>query len=143
MVNETLKGLAFGCAYLDNIMIYSKTEWDHLNHIKLVFDQLGTANIELKMSKCDFFKSKIHYLGHLISQNGISPLPEKLDEIRTMSPPQNIKELRQFLGLSGYYRDYINHCTDIINSLTKLLKKDMPYIWTEIHKNPFQILNSA
>ena len=94
------------------------------------------------MIKCAFFKSQIHYLGHLLSQNGISHLPENLDVISTMPSPQNIKELTQFLGLKGYYRNCINHCTYITNSVTKLLKKDEPYIWRETHKN-FHNLKTA
>ena len=103
-----------------------KTDWDYLDHIKQVIDQLRTANIKLKLSKYDFFKSQITYLGHLLSQAGILPLQEKLDAIRTIPPPQNIKELRQFPGLTGYYRNHINHYVNMTNSPTKLLKKDEP-----------------
>ena len=79
------------------------------------------------MSNCDFVKSQIHYVGHLLSKDGLSPLPEKVDPIRTMSPSKNIKELRKFLGLTGYYRNHINHYTDITNSLTRLLKMRPTY----------------
>ena len=103
----------------------------------------GQPTLCSKMSKCDIFKSQIHYLGHLLSQDGISSLQGKLDAIRTMPPSQNIKELRQFLGLTGYYRNHINHYADITNSLTKLLKKDEPYIWTEIHINSFSELKTC
>ena len=120
------KSCRFCFTYLDNIIIYSKTEWHHLDHIKQVLDWLRRANIKLKMTKCAFFKSHIHYLGHLLSQDGISCLPEKLDAIKTMPPPQNTKEMRQFLGLTGYYRNHIKHYADITNSITNLLKQMSP-----------------
>ena len=90
-------------------------------------------------------KSQIHYLRHPLSQDGISPFPEKLDAIRKMSPPQNIKELRQFFGLTGYYWNHNNqkHYADITNSLTKFLKKGEPYIQTEIHIKSFSELKNA
>ena len=135
-VNETLKGLDFCFAYLDDIIIYPKTE-QHPDHNRHVFNWLWTANIKLKMTKCNFFNSKIHYVRQLLSEDGISPLWKKLDAIRTMLPSKNIKKLRQFLCLTDYYGNHINHYIDITNALTKLLKKDEPYIWTELYWKSF------
>ena len=75
--------------------------------IEVIFKKLKEAGLKLKESKCDFFKREIHYLGHLISVNGIQPLPEKLDSIRDMPKPRSPKEIKQFLGLTGYYRSFI------------------------------------
>ena len=71
----------FVMAYLDDIIIFSRTPEEHLKHIEIIFQKLKAAGLKLKESKCDFFKSEIHYLGHLISDKGIQPLPEKLDTI--------------------------------------------------------------
>ena len=71
----------FMMAYLDDIIIFSRTPEEHLKHIEIIFQKLKVAGLKLKESKCDFFKSEIHYLGHLISDKGIQPLPEKLDTI--------------------------------------------------------------
>ena len=71
----------FAMAYLDDIIIFSKNEEEHLKHIEIIFQRLKEAGLKLKESKCDFFKREIHYLGHLISDNGIYPLPENLDTI--------------------------------------------------------------
>ena len=68
-------------AYLDDIIIFSKNKAEHLKHIEIIFQKLKEAGLKLKESKCDFFKKEIHYLGHLISDKGIYPLPEKLDTI--------------------------------------------------------------
>ena len=87
--------------YLDDIIIFSQTPEEHLKHIEIIFQKLKIAGLKLKESKCDFFKSEIHYLGHLISDKGIQPLPEKLDTIRNMCHPRTPKEIKQFLGLTG------------------------------------------
>ena len=71
----------FTMAYLDDIIIFSRNEKEHLKHIEIIFQKLKAAGLKLKESKCDFFKKEIHYLGHLISDEGIHPLPEKLDTI--------------------------------------------------------------
>ena len=76
-------------AYLDDIIIFSRNEHEHLKHIQIIFQKLIDAGLKLEESKCDFFKKEIHYLGHLISSEGIHPLPEKLDTIRNMPRPQN------------------------------------------------------
>ena len=77
--------------YLDDIIIFSKNEEDHLRHPEEVFHQLRQAGLKMKCSKCDFFKSEIHYLGHLISADGISPLPDKLDTIKNMLALKDMK----------------------------------------------------
>ena len=97
-----LNGLKFAMTYLDDIIIFSENESQHLEHLETVFSHLREAGLKMKWPKCDFFKSKIHYLGHLISPEGISPLPNKLDYIQHMPAPKNAKEIKQFLGLTGY-----------------------------------------
>ena len=109
----------FAMAYLDDI-IFSKNEAEHLKHIEIIFQKLKEAGLKLKESKCDFFKKEIHYLGHLISDKGIYPLPEKLDTICNMPKPKNAKEIKQFLGLCGYYRKFVPHFADISRPLAKL-----------------------
>ena len=81
LMNKVLKGLKFAMTYLDDIIIFSQDELQHLEHLEIVFSRLREAGLKMKRSKCDFFKSEIHYLGHLISPEGISPLPNKLDSI--------------------------------------------------------------
>ena len=82
LISMVLQGCSdFAMAYLDDIIIFSKNEEEHLKHIEIIFQKLKEAGLKLKESKCDFFKREIHYLGHLISDKGIYPLPEKLDTI--------------------------------------------------------------
>ena len=82
LLMKVLKGLKFTMTYFDDIIIFSQDELQHLEHLEIVFSHLREAGLKMKHSKCDFFKSEIHYLGHLISPEGISPLPNKLDSIR-------------------------------------------------------------
>ena len=89
LMNKVLDGLDFAVTYLDDIIIFSSNELEHLEHLEEVFHRLRKADLKMKCSKCDFFKSKIHYLGHLISAEGIRPLPNKLDCIRNMPAPKD------------------------------------------------------
>ena len=87
--------------YLDDIIIFSKTQEEHLQHLEEIFERLRKARLKVKLQKCSFFKKHIQYLGHLISDKGIQPLPEKLESIAKIPEPQNAKQVKQFLGLVG------------------------------------------
>lgn len=131
LVYDVLKGLDFCFGYLDDILIFSKNEKEHLKHLKIVFDRLRSAGLKLKMKKCSFFKTQLHYLGHLVSGEGIQALPEKVEAVEKMPIPRNPKEVRQFLGLTGYYRKFVPHYADIARPLSNLTKKKVPFVWTE------------
>ena len=96
----------------------------------------------MKHSKCDFFKSEIHYIGHLISADGISPLPDKLDTIKNMPTLKDTKEIKHFLGLTGYYRKFVPRFADISRPLTQLTKKEMKFMWTLECQKSFELLKS-
>ena len=100
------------------------------------------AGLKIKHSKCDFFKSKILYLGHLISADGISLLPDKLTIIKNMPAQKDVKEMKQFLGLTGYYRKFVPRFADISRPLTSLMKKEMKFVWTTECQNLFELLKS-
>ena len=97
-------------AYLDVILIYNRTEKDHLYVISKAFECLQKAGLKIKLSKCSFFK-KIHYLGHLFSGTSVLPLVDKIEALMKLKPPTNIKEVRHFLSLTGFYRKiYMQLC---------------------------------
>ena len=129
LMNQVLQGLDFAIAYLDDIIIFSKNELEHLQHLETVFKRLQDAGLKLKGSKCNFFRSQIHYLGHMLLAEGIQPLPEKLDSITNMPAPENQTEVKQFLGLVGYYHKFMPYFSDISRPLLKLMRKDTPFIW--------------
>ena len=133
----------FAMAYLDDIIIFSRTPEEHLKHIEIIFQKLKVAGLKLKESKCDFFKSEIHYLGHLISDKGIQPLPEKLDTIRNMPHPRTPKEIKQFLGLTGYYQKFVPRFSEISRPLAKLTAKDTSFEWTPQCQFLFEMLKDA
>ena len=96
----------------------------------------------MKRSKCNFFKSQIHYLGHLIFEGDISPLLDKLDSIKNMPAPKYAKEIKQFLGLTGYYRKFVLRFADISRPLTRLTRKETTFRWTPECQKSFELLKS-
>ena len=117
LMNKVLDNCSFAMMYLDDIIIFSNSEEEHLAHIEEIFRRLEAADLKMKRSKCDFFKKHIHYLGHLISADGIRPLKDKLDTIRDMPAPRSSKEVKQFLGLAGYYRKFVPRFSDLSRPL--------------------------
>ena len=140
LINEVLIGLDFAMGYLDDIIIFSKTEEEHLRHLEIIFERLRGADLKLKLQKCSFFKKHIQYLGHLLSEEGIQPLPEKLESISKMPTPKNAKQVKQFLGLVGYYRKFVPRFADISRILTKLTRKNEEFKWTTECEKCFQLL---
>ena len=96
--------------------------------------------MKLKRLKCDFMKTQIQYLGHLISSNGIQPLPEKFRSIENMPAPRSPKEVKQFLGLAGYYQKFVPRFSDCSRPLTRLKRKDLPFEWTKECQACFELL---
>ena len=124
-------------------MIFSRIEADHIKHMGTIFQKLKAAGLKFKESKCDFFKREILYLGHLISVDRIKPLPEKLDSIWDMLKPRSPKEIKQFLGLTGYYRKFVPRFSDISRPLSKLVAHDCEFNWHNTCDISFQMLKDA
>ena len=132
LIDKVLMGCSkFAMGYLDDIIIFSSNELEHLQHIEEIFKRLERFGLKMKWEKCDFFKKHIQYLGHLISEEGFTPLPEKLESIRKMPRPKTPKEVKQFLGLIGYYRKFVPRFSDIARSLTNLTRHDVDFKWTD------------
>ena len=128
LINEVLAPFDFAFGYLDDILIYSPNVEIHLKHLELIFQRLREVDLKLKMEKCSFLKKHIQYLGHIISGDGIKPVPEKLSSIQQMSCPYTPKEVKQFLGLVGYYRKFIPRYADIARPLNALTRKDTEFV---------------
>ena len=124
----------YAIAYLDDIFIYSSTFQEHLDHLGDVFEKLRKAGLKLKMSKCQFLMKQISYLGHIISEKGISPDPDKIKAISELREPRNVREVRSFVGMASYYRKFIEHFSDIVKPLTELTKKNSKFVWTDRHQ---------
>ena len=133
----------FAFRYLDDILIYSPDVETHLKHLELIFQRLCEVDLKLKMDKCSFLKKHIQYLGHIVSGDGIKPVPEKLSSIQQMPRPYTPKEVKQFLGLVGYYRKFIPRYADIARPLNALTHKDVDFIWTDICQKSFELLKTT
>jgi hypothetical protein len=115
--------------YLDDIMVYSRTFEDHIEHLELVFESLRQANLRLNPKKCSFFGAEVTFLGFVFTQDGLEPDPRLLAAIANRHPPRNPKEVASWLGLTGYYRRFVKDYARIAAPLTELLKKTNPWIW--------------
>ena len=142
-MNKVLHDLLFTTASQDDIIIYSKTAEEHLEHLQQVFHKLHDAGLSMKLSKCHFFAKEIQYLGLVLSTTGIKQLPSKTAAIRLMKLPKNAKQVIVFFGLVGYYHKLINNFAWIAKPLTALTSHDMKSDWTSGHHAAFTTLKSA
>ena len=143
LMTGVLKDLPFAMAYLDDIIIYSSTPEEHLEHIKTVFKKLHHAKLSMKLSKCHFFSKEIQYLGHILGIEGIKPVPAKTEAIKAMHPPVNLKQVCTFFRLVGYYRKFIKNFAKIAKPLTMLTQMDVKFEWKETHHSAFMKLKEA
>src|SRR6266542_1484840 len=130
----------FCLIYLDDIIIYSKSLKDHKRHVRKVLQAIRSEGLKLKLTKCKWFKQEITFLDHKIGVNGIKPDDYNLKKIREAQPLQNERQLRGFLGLAQYYRNFIKWFSTIARPLFKLLKKNTLFEWTVSQQTVFDIL---
>ena len=134
--------------YLDDIIIFSDTFDTHLDRLEAVFQRIHTYNLKLKASKCEFFKSQVTYLGHVVSEDGIKTDPYKTSVLGNWPVPRCVKDVRKFLGFTGYYRRFIKGFAAIVRPLNDLLvghstkkasktKKKTPFKWEEPQQQAF------
>ena len=107
--------------YLDDTIIFSSTFEEHLERLQAVFERLQQHNLKLKPSKCQLFKSRATYLGHVVSEEGLETDPAKIEAVRTWPVPKSVKDVRRFLGFTGYYRRFIEGFAAIARPLNNLL----------------------
>ncbi|KAD4586659.1 hypothetical protein E3N88_24260 [Mikania micrantha] len=129
----------FVLVFFDDILIYSPTWDEHLSHLRLVFQSLLNNKLVAKLTKCLFGQTTVGYLGHVISAHGVAVDPDKIACIRDWPTPKTVKDVRSFLGLSGYYRRFIHHYASVAGPLSDLLRKDK-FLWTSIQEEAFKKL---
>jgi hypothetical protein len=113
----------FVIVFLDDIIIYSKSEEEHEEHLRMVLQVLREHKLYAKLSKCIFYQKKIHYLGHIISTAWVEVDPKKIEAIRGWPTPKSVTEVRSFMGLSDYYRRFIKGFSRIPSPITSLQKE--------------------
>ena len=134
----------FVVVFLDDILIYSRTREEHLEHLRKVFQLLRENSLYAKESKCEFFAEEVKYLGHIISRDGIRMDREKVQAILEWLEPKNLEELQIFLGMSGFYRRFIRDYAKIAVPMTNQLKgKGKTFEWGEDQKKSMQKLKVA
>ena len=142
-MNEVLLGLTFAFGYLDDILVFSPDMESNLEHLRLLCERLRATDLKLKEVKCNFLKRHIQYIGHIVSGEGITLLLEKLNRIQKMPPPKTPKEIKQFLGLIGYYRKFVPRFSDLARPLNALTRKDVEFEWTPICQESFELLKAS
>jgi hypothetical protein len=130
----------FVVVFIDDILIYSKSESDHEVHLRLVLQKLRDNQLYAKYSKCEFWIDEVSFLGHIISNGGISVDTAKVKEIVVWSIPTTVTEIQSFLGLAGYYRRFIEGFSKIAQSMTSLLEKGREFKWDETCQDSFDQL---
>ncbi|GJX46005.1 putative reverse transcriptase domain-containing protein [Tanacetum coccineum] len=130
----------FLIVFIDDILIYSCNKEEHTYHLGIILELLKKKKLYAKFSKCDFWISIVQFLGHVIDSQGIHVDPAKIEAVKNWASPTTPTEVRQFLGLVGYYRRFIKDFSKIAKSLTELTQKNKKYIWGEDQESAFQLL---
>ncbi|KAL4571465.1 hypothetical protein LXL04_018225 [Taraxacum kok-saghyz] len=126
--------------FIDDILVYSKTEEEHEAHLRAVLQVLKNEELYAKLSKCEFWLRKVQFLGHVISREGVMVDPVKIETMMKWEPPKTLSEVRSFLGLAGYYRRFIEGFSKIAVPLTQLTKKETKFEWNEKRQEAFETL---
>ena len=132
----------FVVVFIDDILIYSKTEEDHSRHLRIVLETLRKHKFYAKLKKCEFWISEVGFLGHVINQDGIAVDRGKIASVVDWERPTSVKEVRSFLGLAGYYRRFVKDFSLIAKPMTMLTHKGVKYEWTDECEQSFQTLKN-
>ena len=133
--------------YIDDVIVFGETFEKTLENLELVFGRFRSANLKLKPNKCTLFQTEVLFLGHMVSNKGISYDPGKVASVENWPVPTTVTEVKSFLGLAGYYRKFIPNFSEIASSLTELTKKCKKFVWTDNCQTAFdrlvELLTSA
>ena len=130
-------------AYLDDVVIFSKTFDEHLEDVRQVFDRIKAAKLKIKPSKCFFGSNRMKFLGHIISSEGISCDPDKVEKVKNWPVPRTQTQVKSFLGLASYYRRFIPSFADIAYPLNRLTRDDIMFEWDENTDKSFELLKRS
>lgn len=129
--------------YLDDLLIYSKNKEEHIRHVRAVLQRLIDKELSCNPKKCAFHTDSVEFLGYIISKDGVSMCPERVEAIRNWVAPTNVSELRSFLGFCNFYRGFIKDYSPITTPLTSLFKKDTAWRWSAAEQASFDLLKNA
>lgn len=143
IMDQVLKGIDGVYCYLDDVLIAGKDDADCVKKLYLVLERLSKANIKVNLQKCKWFVSSLPFLGHILSDRGLLPCPEKVETIRKAKVPNNVSELKAFLGLVNYYGKFIPNLSSRLSCLYRLLKKDVKFVWSSDCSRVFEDCKQA
>ena len=129
--------------YLEDILLFSQTFDQHVEHLQEVFDRIKGAKLKLHPAKCDFFAHEVHYLGHKLSSDGVRPLESKQIKLQDWPKPTNQKQLRHYIDFVTYYKRFCRSFSKLCGPLYELLQKDVPFLWTEAADKAFCDIRDA
>jgi hypothetical protein len=130
----------FVVVFINDILVYSRSEEEHEEHLRLALQKLREHRLYAKLSKCEFWMKQVAFLGHVISKGGISVDPKKVQDVLSWNAPTSVGNIRGFLGLAGYYRRFIKGFSKISKPMTEMLKKDKKFEWTSACEASFKEL---
>nr|CAH66331.1 H0813E03.8 [Oryza sativa] len=130
----------FVVVFIDDILVYSQSEEDHQQHLRLVLGKLREHQLYAKLRKCEFCLSEVKFLGHVISAKGVAVDPKTVTAVTDWKQPKTVTQVRSFLGLAGYYRRFIENFSKIAQPMTQLLKKEEKFVWSPQCEKAFQTL---
>ena len=139
----TEDGKPFVGVYIDDVLVFSETLEEHLQHLKLVLERLKKARLKLKPSKCHFLRESVGYLGHVITPHGLKPNPKQVKAVVEFPVPESVTNVRQFLGLTSYYRRFIAHFAKVAAPLHVLTRKEAVFNWSPECQEAFEALKAA
>ncbi len=142
-MNETLRGLENCVVYMDDILIHSATAAEHAVHLRAVLERLRTRRFFCKLSKCTFMASRVKYLGHVLSADGLKVDPDKVAAVQDWALPASVSHVRSFLGMTNYFRRWLQGYAALCTPLNALLKKGVPFIWSSACAAAFEGLKWA
>jgi hypothetical protein len=142
-MERILGDLPFVIVYLDDILIFSENENDHLEHLRIVFKRLREYDVTLNASKCHILRDSVDYLGFTLTPSGIQPQAKKVEAIQQIAEPRNKKELRRFLGMISYYREMVPNKSALTAKLNKLTSKNVPFVWAPETAAAFQDIKTV
>jgi RNase H-like domain found in reverse transcriptase/Reverse transcriptase (RNA-dependent DNA polymerase)/Integrase zinc binding domain/Chromo (CHRromatin Organisation MOdifier) domain len=144
LINDTLHEYLdiFVVAYLDDILIFSKTKNEHIEHVRKVLDKLSEKSLLLEPDKCEFHQEELEFVGFIIGRNGVKMSPRKIEAVRDWPRPTTVKEVQAFLGFANFYRRFIENYSKVAVPLTELTRKDQPFEWTKQAETAFEGLKA-
>lgn len=141
-MDSLIQGIPHTVAYMDDLLVTGESEVKHLQNLEAVWDKLQTAGVRLKQPKCVFMATEVEYLGHKITAEGLHPASDKVKAIAEAPQPQNVSQLKSFLGLVSYYSRFLPNMSTTLAPLYSLLQKNQKWQWKEQHRISFTTAKS-